>query len=263
MAKIQLTLHSKQAVLAQADDEGHAHLAWCQQYAAGDYYEVTVAHAPCFVVVQLDGSLAPALLYLQTATWRFAVPQNTQREWPYPEAAFAGMRHYASVRYAQPAELKAPRNLAVNTHDQRAASGAFPHASANAETRGELVFFAKNAIDGIAANESHGNYPFQSWGVDMRDDAEWTLAFGRPVTIDTLALTLRADYPHDSYWTQATVAFADGSHERLTLAKTAAEQRVTFAPRTVEWLRLERLVKAPDSSTFPALTQLAVFGTEA
>ena len=37
-------------------------------------------------------------------------------------------------------------------------------------------------------------------------------------------LTLRADFPHDSYWTQATVAFDDGSREVLQLTKTAAPQ---------------------------------------
>lgn len=62
----------------------------------------------------------------------------------------------------------------------------FPHASANVETRGELAFFAKNAIDGKSANRSHGSYPFQSWGINQQADAALTVAFGRRISIDRL-----------------------------------------------------------------------------
>ena len=89
-----------------------------------------------------------------------------------------------------------------------------------------------------------------------------TIEFGRPVTVDELRLTLRADFPHDSYWTQATVAFDDGSREVLQLTKTAAPQVFALAPRTVQSLKLFELKKAADASPFPALTQIEVWGTE-
>ena len=31
-----------------------------------------------------------------------------------------------------------------------------------------------------------------------------TIEIGRSVTVDELRLTLRADFPHDSYWTMQT-----------------------------------------------------------
>ena len=90
------------------------------------------------------------------------------------------------------------------------------------ETRGEAVFAARNAVDGIYENDSHGTWPYQSWGINRDPSAALTIEFGCSVTVDELRLTLRADFPHDSYWTQATVAFDDGSREALQLTKTAA-----------------------------------------
>lgn len=54
----------------------------------------------------------------------------------------------------------------------------YPHATANVETRGESVFAAKNAIDGVRANRSHGEWPYESWGINMQDDAAMKLDFG-------------------------------------------------------------------------------------
>ena len=129
------------------------------------------------------------------------------------------------------------------------------------ETRGEAVFAARNAVDGVYENDAHGTWPYQSWGINRDPNAALTLDFGRAVIVDELRLTLRADFPHDSYWTQATVAFDDGSREVLQLTKTAAPQ--TFTPRTAKSLKLFELKKAEDPSPFPALTQLEAWGTEA
>lgn len=229
-------------------------------YALGDQYVIKVDHAPTTIVAQLDPALAPATIYLTATEWRFTIPFDLQRESPYAPGAFTGRHHYATVRYATPADLSGRRNLAVNSHDWHDSVNGFPHASATAETRGETVFFARNAIDGLVANESHGNFPFQSWGIDQRDDAELTLDFGRSVKLDTVVLVLRADYPHDSYWTNVTISFDDGSHEDLVLEKTADPQPFPFSPRIVSSLRLTQLIKATDSSTFPALTEIQAYG---
>lgn len=250
--------------LEQAATPGaSAYLVFQHGYKRGDYYQVEVDKAPAYLVVQLDSALSPALIYITEKTWRYSIPFNDQREWPYPDGAFTEHRHYASVRFATADEIHARRNLAVNSHDLRGADNAFPHASANAETRGEYVFFARNAIDGYVANESHGNFPFQSWGIDQREDAELTVDFGRPVRIDTLILTLRADYPHDTYWTAGTAVFSDGSQLPLKMAKTAAPQSYSFEAKTVTWVRLTDLKRALGTEFFPALTELAVIGQDA
>lgn len=257
MAKLNLRLmHGTEIVKAVAADQ-KLHLATKYAYVPGDYYELDVAQVPAFVRVQLDAALRPAVIYVTKSPWRFTMPVNDQTEWPYPAGAFANPGHYAQVELVDESAVGA--NLALNSHDQHVDSGAYPHATANAETRGESVFFAKNAIDGYVCNESHGNYPYQSWGIDMREDAELTVAFGRPVTVAALGLLLRADYPHDSHWTAITAAFSDGSSEAFAPVKTADMQRFSFAARTVTWVKLTKLVKDADASAFPALTQIEVY----
>ena len=149
------------------------------------------------------------------------------------------------------------------TYDEHGDTGFFPHAHANVETRGEAVFAARNAIDGVYENDAHGIWPYQSWGINRDPNAALTLDFGRPVTIDELRLTLRADFPHDAWWTQATVEFDNGSREVLELKKSAAPQCFAIAPRTVKSLKLFELIKADDPSPFPALTQIEAWGVEA
>ena len=43
------------------------------------------------------------------------------------------------------------------------------------ETGGEAVFAARNAIDGIYENSSHGEWPYQSWGINRDPNACLTL----------------------------------------------------------------------------------------
>lgn len=257
---LHITLVHGQQQLQQSPSGTSAYLAFPHQYAEGDALQVTVDRVPAYVWVQMDAGLKPALFYVTKSPWVFTIPFNTEREWPYPDGAFLGRNHYAWARLAAPMEIKAQRNWSENSHDQHHDSGAYPHAAANAETRDEPAFYARNAIDGMVANEKHGNYPFQSWGIAGRDDAEFTLTLGHPVQIDELVIVLRADYPHDSHWTSITVAFSDGSDAVLHLQKTADPQHFAIAPRTITGLKLTHLVKDKDASTFPALTELQVFG---
>ena len=262
MVKVKLSLCNDGKVVKETVESDRAYIAYHHGYLPGDYYMVTVSEAPAHVFIQLDASLTPAYVYLTEKTVKFAVPFNLQREWPYPDAAFSGRNHYTTVRVANTDEIAIRRNLAQNSHDMHDASNVFPHATANAETRGEFVFFARNAIDGYMANESHGNYPFQSWGINQREDAELTIDFGRPVNLDQIGLTLRADYPHDTYWVSGNIHFSDGSTLPLKLVKSTQEQQFKFATKQVSWIKLGDLVRAGDTTMFPALTQLTAYGTE-
>ncbi|MCT8310839.1 hypothetical protein HXW78_08075 [Tetragenococcus halophilus] len=262
--ELKLTLKNKDGEVQTEDEgKGFAYLAYHREYALGDYYEITVDQVPVFLIVQLDSSIKPALIYLNKKVWRYYIPFNVQREWPYPDNAFLGKRHYAEIRKATAEEINLKRNLAQNSHDQREEiAQTYPHASANAETRNEMVFFAKNAIDGIVANEKHGSFPFQSWGVNQQNNAEFTLDFGRNVVIDEVCLVLRADYPHDSYWVKVTILFSDGTKKNIYPEKTSKKQRFTFDKRTISYLKLTDLIKDKDNSNFPALSQIEVYGTE-
>ena len=52
-------------------------------------------------------------------------------------------------RLATPEEIAERRNLTFSPYDCHGNHSFYPHASANVETRGEAVFAARNAVDGI------------------------------------------------------------------------------------------------------------------
>lgn len=236
-------------------------LVYPNEYRDGDRI-VLDCGAPCYCVVQFEDSLPPALVYAAEREIRYHIPFGPDRIVFSPKS-FTGSRHLIRARLAEPHEIAARRNLAFNPYDQHGDNGFFPHSRANVETRGEAVFAAYNAIDGVCENSSHGEWPYQSWGINRDPRAEWRLNFGRPVAVDELRLVLRADFPHDNYWTGAKVTFSDGSVETLSLVKTAQPQVFPIRSRTVEWLSLGDLIQAEGPSPFPALTQFEAWGTEA
>lgn len=228
-------------------------------YAIGDQIAVDVGGKAGLYALQLDETLPETVVYLDGTECRFPVPLGEEHVC-YSPKAFLGDCHLVTARLATPEEIKARRNLAKNPFDRHGTKGMFPHATANVETRNEAVFAARNAIDGVFENSSHGNYPYSSWGINRDPTAQLKLDFGRPVQLSSLRLTLRADFPHDNWWTAAEVAFSDGSVLQILLSKSVLPQEITFAPKTVEWLVLGKLIKADDPSPFPALTQLEAFG---
>ncbi len=233
-----------------------------REYGPGDEIALSADEPGRHAVIRFDETLPPTLVYLAGPEFRFPVPFGEARA-GYSPRAFAGTRHLVSARYATAAEISAYRNLALNPHDTSSNGAAFPHAEANAVTRGENAFAARNAVDGLTANDGHGEWPWTSWGINRDPRACLTVRFGRPVTVDRAAVYLRADFPHDAWWRSGVLLFSDGGEVPLALEKTGAAQEFAFSARKTEWVRLERLVKADDPSPFPALTQLGLYGTEA
>lgn len=247
-------------VRKEQSDEKNAHIGLKESYRSGDMIKVNLTTKNNYLIVELDGTLSPSLIYVPGKEWQYQVITDTESTAYHPNL-FKGSRHYLAVRYAHPAEIEQYQNLALNTHDQKEDSGAYPHASANVETRNDTTFFARNAIDGILANESHGSYPFQSWGINQNPDACLRVDFGRPVAVDKLGVVLRGDYPHDSYWIKGTFRFSDGTTFVANFDKVLTEQVFDVGSKEIEWLEFAELIKAEDESPFPALTQLAVYGT--
>lgn len=249
-------------ILAQASGDALVHLVYESAYAPGDVLTLCCDDAPCYLVAQLEDSLAPTFVYYSGGVFRFPVPFAEKRVC-YSEKSFTGARQLLSARKATEAEIAARRNLACNPMDHHENTALFPHAHANVETRGEAWFAARNAIDGVTASAGHGLYPYASWGINRRDDAELTVVFGRAVCVDALCVTLRADFPHDNWWQQASFRFSDGSEETLHFVKSGLPQHFAIAPRTVESVAICNMKKdETDPSPFPALTQLEVWGTE-
>lgn len=259
MDKIKLGLINNTKIIKERVGTNEVYLDYHEQYCLGDTYRITLQHVPTYLMVQLDPSLKPALIYVIDKTWNYQIPFNIQREWPYPDGAFTGQNHYATVRYATNSEIYTYQNLAENSHDQHGNLEAYPHASSNTEINGKMVFYSRNAIDGVIANNNCGNYPYQAWEINKQEDAELKIDFGRLVEVDTLAFVLRAD-PHDGYWTNVTVELADGENFKLSLTQTAEKQIFEINKHQIDWLKLTNLKKNADSSTFPALTEIEAYG---
>ncbi len=244
--------------LARAEGLGDARLIYRGAYQPGDriLFQSENAHA----AVLVDQAVAAAPVFLPDKAFSFEIPFGDAAN-GYPPQAFSGDCHAMTVG---PVGGDARRNVALNPFDQRGdGCRCFPHASANVETRGEAQFFARNAVDGHRFNESHGGWPYHSWGIGGRADAWIRVDFGRSVTVDEVVLTLRADFPHDAWWTRATLACSDGFALELPLEKTVEAQRFAIGERAVEWVMLRDLIKADVPSIFPALTQFEVYGREA
>ncbi len=243
---------------ARAAGQDRVGLVYDAEYQPGDVL-VLVPGRPGYYVIQLEDTLGPAFVYSNGCPLRWAIPFGEERI-SYNPRAFVGVRHCLAARVATPAEIACPRNLAQNVYDCHGNKACFPHAAANVETRNESVFAARNAIDGVICPQSHGRYPYQSWGINRRPDAVWTLDFGRMVRAQTLVLTTRADFPHDAWWTRATLELSDGTTRTLPLEKTAAGQAFDLGGVAITGLSLRDLIKADDPSPFPALTQVEVYG---
>lgn len=252
-------LDANNSVLTETSFEEKGYLYYEDAYQAGDKIQLETDQAGLFLKARLDDALPETLVYLAGSSWTYAIPSETNKA-AYPPMAFQGEQHYLSVAIPSEEEVYAYRNVALNPLDQNKREEAFPHAHANVETRNEATFFARNAIDGILANRGHWGWPYQSWGINCQPDAALRIYFGKAVEVDRIGIAMRADFPHDSYWTQATLAFSDGTEEILALEKDENIRNFPIKKRKVEWVELRGLIKADDESPFPALTQLEVYG---
>ncbi len=244
-------------VLARAEGEHGAALLYHVTYAPGDAirFESGSTHA----VVQVDQQVAPARVYLPEKRFAYSLPLEGDGLAVYAPGTFGGEKHLISIR---PDAVNDYRNIARNPADQRGDVAAYPHATANVETRNESVFAARNTIDGQHIACGHGEWPFGSWGIGARTDAEMTLDFGREVEIDAVTLYLRADFPHDAYWIQACLTFDDGQTVTFPLEGIDGPQRIEIGTRRTRTVKLHDMVKCDMPSAFPALRQIEVWGKD-
>lgn len=240
--------------------ENQVSLVCTAEYQEGDRVVLETSEKNIHVWLQVDDALGSALCYV-TDNVSYDIPFGEKRIC-YSPKVFSGGRHYLCARCAREDEIHAYRNLALNVCDQHGETHCYPHAFANVETRGESVFAARNAIDGVCENRSHGEWPYESWGINRQDDAEMTVDFGREVEIDKIVLYTRSDFPHDNWWQQVTLTFSDRTSVEWKLEKSRLPHTLAFKAKKVKWVKLEKLIKADDPSPFPALSQVEVYGRD-
>ncbi len=247
-------------VLAQTSGEERVFLVYNPAYEEGDKVEMTF-DTEGFYQVCFEDTMQESIVYVTAGTVSFPIPFGRMNRIPYPPRAFESMMHLIWATPANPDFVKARRNLALNPFDLSEHTNMFPHASANAQTRGEAMFAPHNAIDGIIANKGHYPYPYQSWGINEDKNAAITVELGTACDIDEIVIVLRADFPHDNYWTQSTFAFSDGSEETVSLVKTEKPQSFKILKKGITSVQMKEMIACPDDpSPFPALRALEVWG---
>lgn len=125
------------------------------QYEEGDMICIKPEEVPGYYWLQIDDALGKSLVYM-IGEQSYEIPFSEKRM-NISYKTFSGNVHLLSMRKAKQFEIENYRNLACNVNDQHGDVKCYPHAYANVETRGESVFAAKNAIDGVTANVDHGN----------------------------------------------------------------------------------------------------------
>ncbi len=246
-------------LIASAEHENDIRLCIDHEYAQDDIVEILSDAKHLWV--QMDVAMQPGEVYLPEGKMTWRVPAGEHRL-AYCPGAFEAKRHVITARVMTAEEISTRRDLACNPADLRGDTDFFPHCIANVETRNEACFCARNVIDGIRCNNFHGEWPFESWGIGAREDAWCRLDFGRLVDVDAMALTLRADFPHDAYWTSGHVMLSDGTDVAFDLQKTGDRQIIELGHHRVRWMMLERMQKSDDPSAFPALTEWEVYGKD-
>ena len=259
-AQLTLKIRDQRGHLRAANTgEDFVQLSLLTEYWEGDAIILESSEKDVWVWLQVDDALGASLCLMRTNRVVYQIPFGEKRL-SYSPKIFSGDRHYLYARLAREDEVYAYRNLALNPCDQHGDTRLYPHAFANVETRGESVFAARNAIDGVCENSSHGEWPFQSWGINRRPDAELTVDFGTEVEVDKILLFTRADFPHDSWWTQVTLTFSDGSTVDWPMEKSVLPHALPLSGKRTTSIKLSQLIKADDPSPFPALTQIEVYG---
>jgi len=246
--------------ICEAIGDGFVDLVCKREYEEGDCILLETSEKDIHINVQFDDALGKSQMYLKDNVC-FEIPFGEKRL-NRSTKIFSGNLHYLYAEEASEAEIYTYRNLALNQNDQHKETFCYPHATANVETRGESVFAAQNAIDGVRANLWHGSWPWTSWGINRQADAAIKIDFGRTVCTDKIVLYTRADFPHDSWWTQVTLHFSDGSSIDWKLEKSALPHILEFEQKEISWIMMNQLIKAQDASPFPALTQIEVYGAD-
>jgi len=236
-------------------------LVYVEDYHVGDKIHFTNITENKYLVIKIDDELKESLIYLIGSTLEFLIPFDEEAK-PYSQDTFKGIKHNISMRLAKKDEVYAYRDLAENVMDKRGETTYYPHATANVETRNESVFAARNVIDGRTDTQSHGSWPYQSWGTWQREDAEVSVNFGREIEVDKIALYLRADYPHDTYWNSIRVEFSDGSYKIVETVRSCEAQYFEFDKKVITWIKLLNFKKAEEEIDFAALTEIQVYGND-
>ncbi len=248
-------------VLGSITDSGLVMLYLDSKLTVDGKVTVTLPEGVEYFFFNLNPRLSEALIYCPSGVFEYTLPSFTKSV--FPSYVLSGADPIITVRLADENDLQTERNLALNPYDL-SYSSVYPHASAGNtyDNDNSPEFSSRNAIDGFKVNNGHGTYPLQSWGSDLEANDLWyQIDFGKTVYVNKVAITIRADFPHDTYYNKAVLEFSDGSTQEVTLSETAETQTINIegGTKATSYVKIQGFEKA--GSEWAALSEVEVFGT--
>ena len=213
-----------------------------------------------YLAVKLDETLEESIIFSPLSTIEYPIPFGDLMA-GYDRNAFSGESHRLTVYEPDDSVKYGSRKISLNAYDIKGQKKYFPHAYANLVTREAPCFFERNAIDGVAENHGHGDYPYHSWAGGAREDLEYYIDFGTPVEVEKAVFFLRADFPHDTYWKSLDVEFDDKTRITADFIKTADGQELVLPEKKITRLiHLTNFKQAELPFSWAALSQVEIFG---
>lgn len=214
-----------------------------------------------YMWLNINNNDSNTLIYLPRENGQLTIPKN-QKLGKGP-TEFKQNEIKVELSEVSISDLLKYRNVAFNPYDwQENNTSFFPHAESNSECRGDFQYCSRNVLNGLKNNSGHGKWEERSWGPEKIEDPWIDIDFGRLVEVDKVVIYVRADFPHDGVWQSATIAFDDGTEEKIELKKTADAQEFSFSLRKIKSLRIENLTQ-PKPLSWCALSEVEVWGKEA
>lgn len=99
---------------AACAEEKQTSLVYDEEYEPGDRIMLSVSKAGGYYVLQLEDTLAPALVYVTRPEVEYRIPHGDDRIVFSPKS-FSGSRHLIRARIARPEEVAARRNPGVQS----------------------------------------------------------------------------------------------------------------------------------------------------
>lgn len=223
--------------------------------------------AQAYLKIKVGDGLKEAILYSPKGEFYINMPPksdvNGDENNEIPEGKTSAYAFPPSYE-----ELNTYRNLALNPYDFQSEVAPrdlhFPHVTASSECRNELIFMARNAIDGNSKNNGgHSSWKFRAWGPEKAGESWIKVDFGREVEIDKILLTLRADFPHDGVWQNVCLEFSDGKRQAkaFALKKSADIQEIKFPKTTTSYVKLY-FTQDAKKPMWCALSEIEVYGRD-
>ncbi len=251
-----------------AEGEGMVILYVPNKYSGNDKLTITLPEGEKYLALSLSSRIGETIIYCPDGKFDYTFPNPNKT---FPNTMNTGKdvcyrNNTITARLVTAEELAKVHNLALNPYDMTSGTNEYPHASTNNVYTNSEEWAARNAIDGFTANEGHGNYPYQSWAPNdsVKASDYFMIDFGREVTVNELVVLIRADFPHDSYFTGCTVTLSDGTTMEINLTNSELEQVIDLGGVKTTSIKLSNFTVEKTGATtgYAALTEVKCMGTE-